>query len=535
MNEHARGQEFDVKRGSGTVMPGLLGLALVLGVALYVRLDRLDRLNYWFDESFTIRMSTFGFLEMIERCVADTHPPLYFLGLKWWIALFGSSHWTARLFSVLWSVGAVLATYGFVYEACRQEKEPSSSPWKATMAASVGALCMALSPLQIAWAQQVRMYAAVAFFAVLSTWLLWRAFQKPEQKGRWIAYAASEVIGIYTHVTMSFVFFAHVVGALCVLVLKWRRSELSRQLTLSSLISGAFVGLASLPWMLAVRVQHQRVQEDFWIMPFDLEMLGTAIVKCFTVYQRPVADPTVGLWILQGMIVVLLYVAVRGRSFQLLITTAAAIPFLLLIGLSIADVNLVNARYFMAGHSILCVVVGAALFQTPTWILRSLIAIGLLVTLTGYTADYSEWRRKSSDHPGLPGLIEIWRQHRNPSEPLIYCSPTYYVTGQVYSQPEEPSFVHGMIEKHPFFTGTAVLDEHDFISTDSIDRLGSRTVWVCDSDRSNRFRKPVALSPAWQLVDEVSVKEDRNQFFLRRYERTEPDQTLSHARFGLNQ
>lgn len=505
----------------------LAGLVISAGVSVYVRLYRLDGLNYWFDESFTLKMSTFEFREMVVRCRADAHPPFFFLSLKWWIAIFGDAPWTTRFFSVLWSVAAVLATYGFIYEACQQGGEAEAHPRRAIFAATVGALCMALSPLQITWAQQVRMYCAVSFFAVISTWFLWRAFQKPERTGRWMAYALAELLGIYTHITLTFVFMAHMLGALLIVLQSRRRSALDKTTLKGLLSSGGLIALFSVPWMLIVRLQHQRVQTDFWIMPFSLDLLGKEIQKCFTVYQRPIGDTNISLWVLQGIILLLLYVASRGRPFHLLVASAAALPFVMLILISVVDVNIIDARYFISGHALVCVAVGAAMYHVPTNSLRLALSLCFLAPLSFFASRYHAWLDTSAGHQGLPGLMTVWREYRADAEPLVYCSPKYFITGSVYADPGEPVFTQGEIGDYPFYKGTAVLSSDDFISADSLDRLNCHTIWACDCNKKDRFLKPVALSDRWVLVDEIVVRDYSIVYFLRRYHRAITDQHVT--------
>src|SRR4051812_35613993 len=88
----------------------------LLGLVAAWHLLTLDRQCLWFDEAFSWRLTRFSWLEMIDRAKQDVHPPLYYILLKAWIAVFGDSVFAMRLLSVCW-FGAGL---WFVYQFCRE-------------------------------------------------------------------------------------------------------------------------------------------------------------------------------------------------------------------------------------------------------------------------------------------------------------------------------------------------------------------------------------------------------------------------------
>ncbi|WP_197444234.1 glycosyltransferase family 39 protein [Maioricimonas rarisocia] len=493
-----------------------------------MRLLRLGEVHYWFDETFSIRMAGFPLAEMVVRCSEDTHPPLFFWCLQGWLALFDADEWWTRLFSTLWSLGAVVCAFGFTYEGLRQTQERPASGGAALLGATLAGLGIALSPIHISWSQQVRMYAPVTCLALLSTWLLWRAIRQPESWSRWFWFTVVEIAGLYTHVTMLFVVAAHVLALATVLLQRRRVWASAGRLARPALLAMAAVGLASLPWMLVVHAQHRRVQDDFWIKPFDLDLLGEAFVKCFVVYQRPVSDPVVGLWIAQGLLVILVVVAMGRRPFDLLIACAAGLPFIALIGVSLLGENIVNGRYFIAGHSLACVAVATFVARLPKWLLRVPLA-AVVVSGLGYFAwDYHAWRATAADGTGIPGMLETWREHRRADEPLVFSNPMFYTTACVYAGGPSGMKIFGAEADYPFFVGTALTSDDEYLSAARIDMSDWETVWVCDYGRRERFLMPVQLGNLWQLATEISLNDYSGTFFLRRYDRQRhPERDIS--------
>ena len=85
----------------------LLLLIVLIGVGL--RSYELTARSLWFDEAFSWRLAQFSFPEMIERAAADVHPPLYYIFLQGWTAIFGSSLQGIRSLSVAFAALTIAA------------------------------------------------------------------------------------------------------------------------------------------------------------------------------------------------------------------------------------------------------------------------------------------------------------------------------------------------------------------------------------------------------------------------------------------
>lgn len=494
--------------------------ACVIAVAVGLRLHMLGAVNYWFDETFSIRMAQFSILEMFGRCAQDTHPPLFFLMLKPWIWVLGTTPWSVRLFSMLCSAGAVATAFGFVCEAMSTQQDSRFYRGKPEFAAGLAALLIALSPLQLTWAHQVRMYAPVACLTVLSTWLLWRAQQEPAVRSRWVAYTVVASAGLYTHVTMWFVLGGH----LCGLIYLATRSSLNAGMDCRSLrVNGGFamaaIGLLFAPWYIAARSQHARVQSDFWSDPFEFKLVGDAFVRCFSNPEVVFADYQYGFWIAQGLLVILLALAVGRRPFDIIVASTAALPFVALIAASMIGRNIIHARYFISGQTLVCVAVGVLIARLPGWWLRIPVSIAVLAGQGLLTSSYFDWRIAAAKEPGIPGLLALWDEHRTDDEPLIFCNPMFYTTARVYAGNADRFRVFGDQSRYTFFVGTAIMSDEEYLSSSEVDAGESGSVWICDFGWSSRFLQPVSLSESWVLAAEISVREFSGTFFLRRYDR----------------
>ncbi len=93
---------------SGIYRDTLLGLTLLAGLAL--RIPRIGSQSLWTDEIYSVAVrASFSLPDLL--LADDPHPPLYYLLLKGWMAVFGNSPATVRWFSVVCSLGAVYLAY----------------------------------------------------------------------------------------------------------------------------------------------------------------------------------------------------------------------------------------------------------------------------------------------------------------------------------------------------------------------------------------------------------------------------------------
>lgn len=130
----------------------------VLVVAGILRFSALDRQGLWDDESFTLR--ALGI--MPEPMTMDEGaPPLYFLLLRGWVAMAGTSLASVRAFSALWGTAGVAIIGLFAGRAI--------SPQAGLFSAAV----LSFHPFHLAYSQEARPYAMVFALATVTIWMAW--------------------------------------------------------------------------------------------------------------------------------------------------------------------------------------------------------------------------------------------------------------------------------------------------------------------------------------------------------------------------
>jgi mannosyltransferase len=187
--------------------------ALILTLAaLALRLWHLQFQSLWWDEGVSIYLSGVGLraLTIAKDFSVDLHPPGYHLALAAWRVFLGPSVFSDRLLSVFCGAVSVPLTYCFVRrlsyvqtDLSRLGGDPVRSPstngrLRGSYAALVAALLVTISPIDIYYSQETRMYALLPVVGLLSL-LLTVQLLATEKKGPWRAWVAINVIGLYTY------------------------------------------------------------------------------------------------------------------------------------------------------------------------------------------------------------------------------------------------------------------------------------------------------------------------------------------------
>jgi mannosyltransferase len=148
-----------------SIWPLTLGILLV---AFVLRVYRLEAQSIWWDEGHSIQMASAPLAQIPTLPGMDVHPPGYFVLLHQWMAIAGRSEFALRYLSVAFSLLAVALLIRFGWALAARAGGP-----RAGTSLAVGMLA-ALSPLYVAYAQEVRMYAVVTLFALASVYFQWR-------------------------------------------------------------------------------------------------------------------------------------------------------------------------------------------------------------------------------------------------------------------------------------------------------------------------------------------------------------------------
>lgn len=420
----------------------MLGYAGLFALAFAARIFWLDRLPLWNDELFSVLWSRFSLSFLVGQGTGiETNPPLHFILLKGWIALFGDSAFSVRLPSVLASSAAVIVGYA----TGRQLLSPR--------AALLGGILLAIAPLSVALAQEGRAYAFVEFTAsvvLLAATRFVLPFVSPKPIGDtndplrsalgWAAlFAAASAASFLFHYTVLFLVFS------CIGVVGLRLL-LERPVPRSALLiwigaSGVTAVLIAIPLIAAMSISHSGNLE--WIgKPTPVNVLR--FVMAVLIGEAPFRGKST---------VVLAVLAIAGwgwsrryRPLSPQLWLLVAIPVIAASALVMVSLtrSLIVPRYaaWLLTPVLLAVAAGMDALPRRVWTrgLFSIVVIGSASALAAQfrTREKEDWRSLAAilehepacrgplafdqDSPPLglayydPSLLRrpLWRLHRKP-------------------------------------------------------------------------------------------------------------------------
>lgn len=424
---------------------GFLALVLILATAL--RATHLTSQSMWADEGNSVRLTERPLPLVIAAARADVHPPGYYLLLWIWARLFGMGEAAMRGMSVVIGVALVWVVY-----LIGKRLFGGRGGWLA-------AFCAAVSPFQVRYSQEVRMYILVALLGATAgyAFIRWIEREEPRRRRLWGAlYVAAVAGGLWTHYL-----FPVVVVALNLAWVAWwlggperkREAALWIGLQLASLI-------LYLPWLPVAWDKmwgYGPISESHspgFVLASWLQVLSIGEAAPSDEWSRWLTVGIVGL-ALFGAWSGLVPTHVRGDEHrrQVRIATVGLIllalaPAVLMIALSLGGRPAYRPKFFIVASPAFCLLTGAgiALLERPAggrhdmssrlWLLVGVImvSLGAVRSLRNY---YFDPRYARSDYRGIAAYIQ---SRERAGDAILLDAPnqwevfTYYYHGlaQVY-------------------------------------------------------------------------------------------------------
>ncbi|BAZ90458.1 hypothetical protein NIES932_19580 [Raphidiopsis curvata NIES-932] len=256
-----------------TKTPTWLKIAVVvlIGISIFCRWVSLDKKIYCCDENWTsvaisghtlvelqkelsehegiIPINNFQKYQHIspEKHVSDTvnylitsdpqHPPLYYIMVRLWAQIFGDSPTGIRSLSTIIS----LLIFPGVFWICLELFESGIVAW-------IAMALIAVSPLQLYFAQEARQYALWMVEILISSTALLRSIRK-ENTLSWVLYSLTLILGLYTHLLTGLMIISH--GIYVIIQQQFRLTK-----TLINYIIYTIIALLIfLPWLI-VFINH---------------------------------------------------------------------------------------------------------------------------------------------------------------------------------------------------------------------------------------------------------------------------------------
>jgi len=486
--------------------PHLVILAGVVCFGALLRLHRLAEISFWFDESFCWKMTTFAWSEQWERIARDNHPPLYFLMLKAWTQCFGDDAVPMRLLSVLCGTATILGGFLLVREVEQQTPGRAGTGRTGNPAAYLAAAGLALAPFQLEWSQQVRMYALGSALTLWSCWFLLRALNSasPHSIGDWAGYVLTAAALAHTHYYGLFVLAAQFLFGVSVAARDVLRRRPDPVPLAPVLIAFTVIGMIWSPWIPEFLAHRQQVVRSFWTQPIQPRDVTWTAVQMWTgtwteiPYHERLATGVAAI-----TAVVCLWQLAFSRGTRLL-ALIPLVTFAAAILASLGPRNVLSPRYFVFAHAALVCGVAVFLQRLPTVWLRGAASILALAGLSSLCWSTLQQRDRWAARPGFESAVAYLEEVRKPGEPIFVGNPMVQINAVAYANDHAGVFVLNRQREFPYFQGTAVMRDAEFVSPEKAADWPADRIWLLETRHWTAGSIGVALPSPWVDLREES-------------------------------
>ncbi len=382
------------------ISPGWVAAAVaVIGAGIVVRFVAVSDL--WLDEALSVTIARLPLDRLRVALLHDGAPPLYYVLLHAWTAVFGTSTAAVRALSGVLGVIAI----GLAFLAGRAA---SPDPGVARRIGWVTAVVVATSPFAIRYSSEARMYELAIVLGLLGIWLGLRAWREPTVLR--LAGVAIATAGLVYTVYWAW-FLVAVVGA--GLALTWARAHASAAPRLLGALAGGTV--LFVPWLPTFRDQLDHTGTP-WDAPAAL--VGSAR-RAFVGLggAHAVRWPLVAVMAL-AIVVALVAGDRRGGAVSIVRLAAAVTVATVLLGVvaSVIAGTGFHERYATVVFPVLALAVGAAIVALPGAVWRGAV-LGVLV-VGGLAGGWQDTRAERTASTTVAAALRA-RLHRG--DVVAYC------------------------------------------------------------------------------------------------------------------
>ena len=407
-------------------------------LAFALRLINLNSRPLWYDEAFAVLFAEKGLRAMLQGTLtpvagaaADVHPIVYYTALNGWMRVFGQSPFAVRLLSAFLGLLAVAVAYGIGRRLFGRR------------AATVGMMIAAASPFQIYYAQETRMYVALALFCALTVLFFVRAVNLPSvlpdsprsQGGMWLGAAVGAAAAMYMQNLAAF------------FLLAFGLSTLPRPKVFAKVAAvGAAAFMLWLPWFLNVPGQFAKLRQAYWITQPDF----VTLVQTALVYHagEELAAARVALplalftaVVLPFMLLFQLFKEIRNsdaRRAAWLAALAGGTPLLLFLASLYQPVYI--QRALLPAALMYALVLGWLLTSKTApapirWLLGGLLGI---TTIAGLGAHYTF---AQFPRPNFPRAVAFLQQNTAPGDLILHSNKLTFFPMHYYDRALPQSFL----------------------------------------------------------------------------------------------
>lgn len=215
--------------------------------------------SFWRDEAFSYLMARLPIHTLLWSTAHDANPPLYYILLKLWMGIFGTSEVALRSLSLIFFWATLYVAFLIMRDIYKLSSKKSL----------FYLLLFIINPLLNYYAFEARMYSMMAFIATL----LFYALMKKEYK----LYAYTALAALFTH------YFLIVVIAFQALFIFITSHKTERKHFFLPLLP---TSLWYIPWVIILVLARPPVGGSFWLSPPALKDIFLLPAVILTGYEK---------------------------------------------------------------------------------------------------------------------------------------------------------------------------------------------------------------------------------------------------------
>jgi len=224
---------------------------IILLTGSILRFYNIDKKSYWLDEELSIRLSSLSISGIIDNSANETHPPLYYFILHYWMNLFGDSEASARSLSAIFGIISIMLIYQIGKLIFGRE------------AGLISSLILAISAFHINYSQEARMYSLMSTLTLLSMYFFIKIINKNDYKfSTYIYYSVSSALLIYSHIYGLFIIMAQNVYAISLMIFSRKDVKTNFKKWLSAQL---FLFLTFIPWIFVLMKQLAGIKAGVFV------------------------------------------------------------------------------------------------------------------------------------------------------------------------------------------------------------------------------------------------------------------------------
>lgn len=272
---------------------------LIFFIGIILRILFIGSREIAYDDAFSYFLARSSLQDIITGTAADTMPPLYYFLLHFWMRI-SEKLWYLRLLNV--SINVLTAYLVLVFT---KEIFNSSS-------AIIAAFLFLISPFQIYHSQELRMYALLLMGQVGYFYAFLKIFRSPNKKNIfWIV--AAILFGLITMYSHNLGFIGLI--SINIIFLFKRTKVILKNLFLVQF----FILLLSIPWLLYLPQQIEKVQQAFWTQTPGVIDIIQSLLTLFSFLPMTTIFTGIVLVIIAQSIVLLTVFFFKNKSVKFLI------------------------------------------------------------------------------------------------------------------------------------------------------------------------------------------------------------------------